>query len=304
VHDENSVKMEPWVNRAIITLPGNCMFYMTRDVCGQRHPTMRLFFIYHPPMCLILFAWKAHSRYPLVVAANRDEYHERPTAAAMFWEQSPEILAGRDLQADGTWLGISRNGRFAAISNYREPMFRTSPLEYSRGHLVRDFLLGKSSPAAHSEYLYMRGIDYRGFNLLLGDPDALFYVSNRNTGPTTVSAGSHGLSNHLLDTDWPKVHSGRARIDSLLEDEYVDPEALLEMLADQTAISCTGLPVDEMKSEAEEITKRIFIVSPIYGTRSSTVLLLDCDGEVTFVERQFDNGGNPIGTHSYSFRMK
>jgi len=255
-------------------------------------------------MCLILFAWKAHPRYPLVVAANRDEFHDRPTAAAGFWEDTPEILAGKDLQAGGTWLGINRNGRFAAISNYREPMFRTSPLEYSRGHLVRDFLVGKSTPAACSEQLHARGIDYRGFNLLLGDPETLFYVSNRNTGPARVGAGSHGLSNHLLDTDWPKVHSGRARIDTLLEDERVDPGALLELLADQTIIPCTGLPANEMKSEPEEITKRIFIVSPVYGTRSSTVVVLDSEGEFTFVERQFDHGGNPIGTRSHSFRIK
>ena len=253
-------------------------------------------------MCLILFAWKTHPRYPLVVAANRDEFHDRPTAAVAFWEDIPDILAGRDIQAGGTWLGVSRSGRFAAISNFREPLLKASPLEYSRGHLVRDFLCDESAPAAHAEYLQTRGPHYRGFNLLLGDPDALFYVSNRRARPASVSAGSHGLSNHLLDTDWPKVQAGRARLDSLLEDECVDPEALLALLADQAAVPLTGSPAAGIQSEQEELMKRIFIASPVYGTRSSTVLLMDRDGNLTFVERQFDDAGNPAGTREHVFR--
>ena len=254
-------------------------------------------------MCLILFAWKAHPRYPLVVAANRDEFHDRPTAAAAFWEEMPDILAGRDLQAGGTWLGVSRSGRFAAISNFREPLLKASPLEYSRGHLVRDFLHDGSAPATHAEHLQTRGTHYRGFNLLFGDPEALFYASNRRARPASVGAGSHGLSNHLLDTDWPKVQAGRARLDTLLEDEYVDPEALLELLADQTTGPLTSLTVAEMQSEPEELMKRIFIASPVYGTRSSTVLLMDRDGNLTFIERQFDAAGNPTGTQDHIFRI-
>jgi uncharacterized protein with NRDE domain len=183
-------------------------------------------------MCLILFAWQTHPRYPLVVAANRDEFHDRPTAPAGFWEGSPDILAGRDIQAGGTWLGVSRSGRFAAISNYRESLYEASPLEYSRGHLVRDFLLNESTPASHAKQVQAGGENYRGFNLLLGDSSTLYYVSNRNHGPVCVDAGHHGLSNHLLDTDWPKVHSGRARLESLLDNDSLEPEALLEMLAD------------------------------------------------------------------------
>lgn len=253
-------------------------------------------------MCLILFSWKTHPRYPLVVAANRDEFHDRSTAAATFWEDIPDILAGRDLQAGGTWLGVSRSGRFAAISNFREPLLKASPLEYSRGHLVRDFLCARSAPATFAEHLQTRSAHYRGFNLLLGDPDALFYVSNRRAGFAGVSAGSHGLSNHLLDTDWPKVQVGRARLDSLLEDEYVDPEALLALLADQAVVPSTGSSVAGMQTEQEELVKRIFIASPVYGTRSSTVLLMDRDGSLTFVERQFDAAGTPTGTREHVFR--
>jgi len=255
-------------------------------------------------MCLILFAWQTHTRYPLVVAANRDEFHDRPTLAADYWEDSPDILAGRDIQAGGTWLGISRTGRFAAISNYREPQLKASPLEYSRGHLVRDFLLDDTQPVSHAEYLQTQGAHYRGFNILVGDSDTLCYVSNRKNQPVKVSAGSHGLSNHLLDTDWPKVHNGRTRLDKVLLDEYVDPGLLLELLADRSATSPTRLSLEELQSEPEKMTKRIFIDSPVYGTRSSTVLLRDRYGEVTFVERQYDAEGNPGNTRSHQFKIQ
>jgi len=254
-------------------------------------------------MCLILFAWQAHPRYPLVVAANRDEFHDRPTTAAGFWGETPGILAGRDLQAGGTWLGINRNGRFAAISNYREPLFKASKLEYSRGNLVRDFLLDNSAPGSHAEHLQTRAAHYRGFNLLLGDPEVIFYVSNRTEKPINVAPGSHGLSNHLLDTDWPKVHDGRTRLDAVLKEEHIDPEKLLELLADKSTASPTRLSTEELQSEPEKMTKMIFIDSPVYGTRSSTVLLLDRDGEMIFVERQFDAGGKPAGTQSHKLRI-
>ena len=254
-------------------------------------------------MCLILFAWQTHPRYSLVVAANRDEFHDRPTTAAGFWEETPGILAGRDLQAGGTWLGVNCNGRFAAISNYREPLFKASKLEYSRGHLVRDFLLGNVAPASYAEQLQTRATHYRGFNLLLGNPDAMSYVSNRTERPISVAPGSHGLSNHLLDTDWPKVHDGRNRLDAVLKDEHIDPEALLELLADKSTTSRTRLTTEELQSEPEKMTKMIFIDSPIYGTRSSTVLLLDRDGEMTFVERQFDASGKPTGIRSHKLNI-
>jgi len=254
-------------------------------------------------MCLILFAWQAHPHYPLVVAANRDEFHDRPTAPAEFWQESPSILAGRDIQAGGTWMGVSRNGRFAAISNYREPLFKTSKTEYSRGHLVRDFLLGDSAPASHAEHLQTRGADYRGFNLLIGDTDTLLYLSNRTQRPACVNAGIHGLSNHLLDTDWPKVNFGRTQLETILKHGDVNPEALLELLADRGTKPPTSLAAEELQSEPESMTKRIFIDSPVYGTRSSTVLLVSQSGEISFIERQFDTSGTPIGTRSHNYKI-
>ncbi len=254
-------------------------------------------------MCLILFAWQTHPRYPLVVAANRDEFHNRPAAAADYWKESPQLLAGRDLQAGGTWLGITRQGRFAAITNYREPQSNEPLLEKSRGHLIRDYLLHTETPAAHAKKLQEHGDHYRGFNALLGNPDTLVYVSNRCETAIELKAGSHGLSNHLLDTDWPKVHLGRSRLDELLEEDKVDPEALFKLLADQDVVSGSEPPGFELSLAPELITRMTFIVSPEYGTRSSTVLLVDRDGGVTFIERQFDAAGIASGTRSHEFRI-
>jgi len=253
-------------------------------------------------VCLILFAWQAHPRYSLVVAANRDEFHQRPSAAADFWEDDPHILAGRDLQAGGTWLGITRSGRFAAITNYREPLVPETPLERSRGHLVRDYLNDDGAPLPYARELLSQGSAYSGFNLLLGTPGSLAWVSNRSDEALTVSAGSHGLSNHLLDTDWPKVHSGRARLDKLLEDENLEPEALFELLTDQ-ALTPGEIPERlEERLAPEQLMKHYFIVSPVYGTRCSTVLLVGRDGSVQFVERQFDPAGNETGIRRFEFR--
>jgi len=254
-------------------------------------------------MCLILFAWQTHPHYPLVVAANRDEFHDRPAAAADYWREAPGLLAGRDLKAGGTWLGITRHGRFAAITNYREPQGMELQLEHSRGHLVRDFLLDKAAPAEYAIRLQGHADYYRGFSVLLGEPDALIYVSNRSEKTIAVIAGSHGLSNHLLDTDWPKVHCGRARLDALLENDRMDPEALLELLADRNVVSGGEPPGLELGLAPELISRKMFIVSPEYGTRSSTVLLVDRDGGVKLVERQFDATGMVTGTRSHKFRV-
>lgn len=254
-------------------------------------------------MCLILFAWQAHPRYTLVVAANRDEFHSRPSAPAGFWRDSSQLLAGRDLQAGGTWLGITRSGRFAAITNYREPMTGDEPAELSRGHLVRDFLQARNAPLDHARRLEAGSDRYAGFNLLLGDTDELVYLSNRGAEPHPVPAGVHGLSNHLLDTDWPKVHHGCARLDDLLERDVLDPEAVLDLLADRRVIGGEEPPDFDLKLVPELLTRMTFIRSPVYGTRSSTVLMVEGDGQVTFVERQFDTSGDQAGTSRHEFRI-
>lgn len=250
-------------------------------------------------MCLILFSWRAHPRYRLVLAANRDEFHERPTRAADFWPREPDWLAGRDLQAGGTWLGVTRSGRFAAVTNFREPLAPEAPLERSRGELVTDFLGGGQAPLPHADSLLASASSYRGFNLLLGTSESLVYVSNRPERVEEITSGGHGLSNHLLDTDWPKVHSGRARMDGLLQRDRVDAEDLLGLLTERSTVP------GEMPRDASDgairrhLMNHYFIVSPTYGTRSSTVVLIDHDGGIEFVERRFAPDGSETGTSRF-----
>ncbi|MGD2127849.1 MAG: NRDE family protein [Lysobacterales bacterium] len=250
-------------------------------------------------MCLILFAWRSHPRYALVLAANRDEFHERPSAEAAYWPGPEEWLGGRDLQAGGTWLGITRTMRFAAVTNFREPLAPEPSLGRSRGELVTAFLEDDRTPLEHLRAVQARGEDYRGFNLLAGTPDSLAWVSNRGGEACEVAPGCHGLSNHLLDTDWPKVRSGRKRLGKLLETDPVDAGLLLELLSDR------GLTPGEMPAGADLVEVRrhlmnhYFIVSPVYGTRSSTVLLVDYDGHAEFVERRFGPDGRATGTSRF-----
>ena len=225
----------------------------------------------------------------------------RPTAPAAFWDDFPAILAGRDLQAGGTWLGITRAGRLAAITNYREPQAPEAPLEFSRGHLVRDFLDGADSPADYAARLIACGEAYRGYSLLLGQGGELHFVSNRAPEPQPVTAGVHALSNHLLDTDWPKAHHGRERLGELLDQDRVDPETLLQLMAHRALVPGEEPEAFDLRLAPERLTRMAFIVSPDYGTRSSTVLLIGRDGRVEFVERTFDPGGAPTGTVKHEF---
>jgi uncharacterized protein with NRDE domain len=252
-------------------------------------------------VCLILFAWQAHPRYPLVVAANRDEFHARPTAAAHWWADTAGVLAGRDLQAGGTWMGVSRNGRFAALTNYREPQAPEPPLSHSRGHLVRNFLAGDDSAPAHARRLQRCSGDYSGFSLLLGDGRDLLYASNRLENPVLVPPGSHALSNHLLDTAWPKARHGRLRLEQLLKSEVMDAESLLQLLADRSLVPGEEPAAYELQLAPERLTRLAFIVSPEYGTRSSTVLLLGRNARAEYVERQFDQDGRALQTKRFEF---
>ena len=253
------------------------------------------------PVCLILFAWRVHPRYELVLAANRDEFHDRPAEPAGFWPDQPNILAGRDLEAGGTWLGVTRSGRFAALTNYREAARSAAGERRSRGLLVSRWLSADDEPLAAARRLDDAGGEYRGFNLLLGRAGELAYVSNRAAGPQSVAAGVHGLSNHLLDTDWPKVHAGRERLAALLTDAVVDTERLFGLLADDQAVG-GGLPGGVAARLApENLARQLFIRSPVYGTRCSTVLLIGRNGDVVLEERRFDAAGDPAGADRFAF---
>jgi uncharacterized protein with NRDE domain len=237
-------------------------------------------------MCLILLAWEKHPRWRLVVAANRDELHARPTAAAGWWPQAPGILAGRDLKEGGTWLGVTRTGRFAAVTNVREPQRYTVGAP-SRGHLVGNFLLSRAPSLGYLAGLMPIAPTFNGFNLLVMDGTTLAWYSNRSPAMRPLPPGVYGVSNHLLDTPWPKVARGKddLRAALALEDGDELEARLFEALARRDPAPDAELPDTGVGAERERALSSAFIVTPEYGTRSSTVLLIGRDGEVRMTER-------------------
>jgi uncharacterized protein with NRDE domain len=254
-------------------------------------------------MCLIVFAYKYHPGYPLILAANRDEFYERPTRKAHFWKDHPDVLAGRDMKYGGAWMGITRTGRFAAITNFRDMReFREHAL--SRGLMVKEFLTNRQTPEEFLKRIIARQDEYNGFNLLLGDTTALFYYSNRDRKVKALKPGIYSLSNHLLDTPWPKTQRSRMALAEYLKgSKPVDPEYLFEILSDTTIAHDHELPDTGFGLEWERILSAPFIATPTYGTRSSTVLLMDTDGFVRFEERSFEGPQNGGITSSFEFRL-
>jgi uncharacterized protein with NRDE domain len=239
-------------------------------------------------VCLLLFALGTRPELPLVVAANRDELYARATAPADFWPERPEVLAGRDLEAGGTWLGVTRGGRFAALTNYRDPSAQRAGAP-SRGALVADFLAGDEDAESFLARIASVGARYNGFNLVAGDARELFWLSNRTERVERVPAGVHGLSNHLLDTPWPKVERGRERLETLLASGEPVPDDLFELLLDAERAPDDALPETGVGLEWERALSPPFIASPTYGTRSSTVVLFR-EGEVELLERIHQTG--------------
>jgi uncharacterized protein with NRDE domain len=235
-------------------------------------------------MCLILFAHKVHPDYPLVLAANRDESYSRPTQAAAFWRDHPQVYAGRDLEQGGTWLGIARNGRVAAVTNFRDGNAAKTSTR-SRGELVTNYLRGSQGPSEYANRVRRDGNSYNGFNLLLGDVDELFYVSNRNGGVTAVAPGVHGLSNSLLNTQ-----------------DLID--GLFAALTDRTTAADDTLPNTGVGLPRERTLSSAFIATPSYGTRSSSVLLVNNHGQVVFVERSFSERGKPGSSVTGRFSLE
>jgi uncharacterized protein with NRDE domain len=241
-------------------------------------------------MCLILLAREVHPDYSLIVAANRDEFYDRPTARAAFWKDAPRVLAGRDLKAGGTWLGIDRGGRFAAVTNYRQGR-REDEAPRSRGHLVSDYLTGALDGRTHIARVEGEAALYNGFNLIAGDAAALFYFSNREGRARELEPGIYGLSNHLLDSPWPKVTAGKSGLTELLAGGGELVPSLFRLLSDRSQAADALLPETGVSPEWERLLSSAFIVSEGYGTRSSTVVLVGRDGVVRFEERSFGPGG-------------
>lgn len=234
-------------------------------------------------MCLILFGYKVSRQYPVILIANRDEFYGRPTAPLHAWE-TPPVFAGKDLEQGGTWFGVNHNGTFAALTNYRDPALlkQNAP---SRGKIIVDFLAARASCQAHFN-LKKTFKQYNGFNLLFGSKKELFWFSNLKQTMEKVPPGIHGLSNRFLNTAWPKVTAGRKAFKKALQNP-VTTESLFSVLADESVPQDDQLPDTGVGLEWERLLSPLFIQSDTYGTRSSTVMLMDQDNTITLVERTY-----------------
>jgi uncharacterized protein with NRDE domain len=253
-------------------------------------------------MCLILFAYKMHPSYRLIVAANRDEFYERPSSPAEFWEDAPQVLAGRDLKEGGTWLGITREGKFAAITNYRDPAAVKAGAP-SRGKLVSNFLTGGESAVAYLKKVSRQAHKYNSFNLICGDDADIFVYSSR-ADVQKLEAGIYGLSNRLLDSSWPKVRRGKkALTEAMMEKGAALETKLFTILANRKIAPDKKLPSTGISLEWERLLSPIFIESPGYGTRSSTVLLIGKNRWAKFVEKVFDGKSEPWIESRFSLQL-
>lgn len=255
-------------------------------------------------MCLILFAHNAESRLPLVVAANRDEFYTRPTRQADFWPASkanPAVLAGKDLQAGGTWLGITTSGRFAAVTNIRDPS-QPERKTRSRGELTLNFLQGNLSPAEYSKQVQSRFEQYAGFNLLIADRDSIFYLNNHHGVAERLKPGVYGLSNGLLDAPWPKITRGRTLLQQMLSGKAeLNTDQLLAMMNDRSVAKDAELPSTGVSKELERSLSSTFIYNPdrLYCTLCSTAIIVDAENNCRFSEQNYNNAGKASAAHYY-----
>ena len=248
-------------------------------------------------MCLIVLAWRSHPDFPLILAANRDEFHARAAAPMAWWEDRPALLAGRDLKAGGTWLGLSRTGRLATVTNYREDAPATSAR--SRGDIVTGFACSGHRPVRFLDAV--QGESYAGFSAFACDGNELAYRSNRGDDTRALDAGVYGLSNASLDTPWPKLVRTRDRLEALLGSPSISLDHLLELVADREPAAESEMPESGLPFELGRALSSPFIVTPEYGTRCSTALLCRADGHIEIVERRFDATGDVTGESRFVF---
>ena len=249
-------------------------------------------------MCLLVLALRTHPRLPVIVAGNRDEFHARPTQSAHWWPDKRNILGGRDLQAGGTWLAVHRDGRFAAVTNYRDARREKAGLR-SRGDLVTGFL---DADTGAIEYLESIDFDaYGGFNLVVSEGRSAGYLSNRGAGLRELPPGIYGLSNATLDDPWSKVTRTKARLAALIDADEVNETRLMRMLDDRDKASADEVETNGLSFSMAHTLTAPFIVHPEYGTRCSTVITVDDAGSVHFLERRFHPDGRPSGESKYAF---
>jgi uncharacterized protein with NRDE domain len=252
-------------------------------------------------MCLLVVAWLSHPRYRLVVAGNRDEFHDRPTAPLGWWSDLPGVLAGRDLRANGTWMGVARGDRFGIVTNFRNAEAPAPVESPSRGQLVPRFLSVDREPGPFLEELRATADRFAGFNLLLGDASSLHYYTNATRQPPrALPPGIYGLSNHQLDEPWPKLVRTRQRFAAELVRDDPAPETLFDVLADR-APAADGLPATGLPADLERALSAPFVRHERYGTRCSTVVLVEHAGRTIVHERRFDSAGAQSGATRIEF---
>lgn len=252
-------------------------------------------------MCLAVLALHHLTGIPVLIASNRDEFHERPAQAASMWPGEPRIYAGRDLRAGGTWMGVNEHGRYAIVTNFRDPQHVLNDAP-SRGALVEDFLRSDASPADYLAAVHERDALYNGFNLIVGDIAGACYLSNRDGAPRALPPGIYALSNHLLDTPWPKLTRTKIGFERILQaTPQPDVPALYANLFDRTPADDADLPATGIPLDRERLLSSPFIVSPNYGTRASTVLALHADGRGELHERRYSPNGEPVGDSDLAF---
>ena len=253
-------------------------------------------------MCLLLLAYKSHPNYKIILAANRDEFYKRPTLPLHNWKNHPELFAGKDLEGKGTWLGITKTGKLAAITNYRD-MASIKKNAPTRGKLVTDFLMNKIPAEKYSDILIKTTKIYNGYNLIYGEINNLYYFSNLNDKALKFSPGIYGLSNHLLDTPWPKVIKSKKKFSKILEETIPSKYELFELLLDSEIFPEKELPNSGLSKELEKMVSPIFTSSDEYGTRSSSVILIDNENNVHFMEKSL-NVNKEWETSSVDFEIK
>ena len=251
-------------------------------------------------MCLIVFANKVLEDYKFIFAANRDEFYNRPSKQAEFWTEHPDLLAGKDLQAGGTWMGITKQGRFAAITNFRDLKNHRNDAP-SRGNLTLDFLINDISPEEYYNKLKSTLHDFNGFNLLLGSVDELYYFSNKTEGLQKLKPGIHGISNAILDAPWPKVEKSKIQLQRLIEYQKIHLWEVLNLLNDTSLAKDEELPDTGVGLNLERMLSPIFIKSEKYGTRSSTIVTVDKFNNVRFVEKAYFANTGRFSNRDFNF---
>ena len=252
-------------------------------------------------MCLITFAWQKHPDYPLILVANRDESYTRPALPAKPWQDNPDILGGRDIQENGSWLALNKSGRFATVTNFREGLREKHPC--SRGHLVQRFIQSEQTPQQFAQELEPEKMNYGGYNLLLAEAGELFYCSNRSDLATSLSAGVYSLSNHLLDSPWPKALYVKQQLTRLLKDHQINPSDLITMMKNTTPFADDLLPSTGVGIELERTLSPPFIVTEEYGTRCTTVILWGRNSSVELIEQNYLPGGQEGERYTYQLKL-